>query len=170
MYADDTVLYVHAKNRQQAVNILIEVLVHVSDWLSNSDLHLNISKTVCMYFSQKLTVIPHPDVLVKGEKLKVVSDFKYLGVILDSKLTFQKNAKKVAKIIKFNLANFRHIRPCLIREAEQLFIHSIIFSHITYCFTSLSQASTTVLKSIESLYKQTLKYLIRGLIVIITAI
>ncbi len=30
------------------------------------------------------------------------------------------------------------------------------FSYITYCFTSWSQASTTVLKSIESLYKQTL--------------
>ncbi len=71
----------------------------VSDWLSNSYLHLNISKTVSMYFSQKPTVIPHPDVFVKGEKLKVVSDFKYLGVILDSRLTFQKHAKKVAKLL-----------------------------------------------------------------------
>lgn len=157
MYADDTVLYVHGKNKQQAANILTEVLVHVSDWLSNSYLHLNISKTVCMYFSQKPTVIPHPDVFVKGEKLKVVSDFKYLGIILDSQLTFQKHAKKVAKIIQFNLANFRHIRPCLTIEAAKLFMHSMTFSHITYCFTSWSQASTTVLKSIESLYKQTLE-------------
>ncbi len=79
-----------------------------------------------MYFSQKPTVIPH-DVFVKGEKLKVVSDFKYLGVILDSQLTFQKHTKKVAKIIKFNLANFRHIRPCLTIEAAKLFMHSMIF-------------------------------------------
>ncbi len=40
MYA---VLYVHAKNIQQAANMLTEVLVHVSDGLSNSYLHLNIS-------------------------------------------------------------------------------------------------------------------------------
>ncbi len=58
-------------------------------------------------------MIPHPDVFVKGDKLKVISDFKYLGDILDSQLTFQKHAKKVAKIITINLANFRHTRPCL---------------------------------------------------------
>ncbi len=29
MYADDTVLYVHAKNKKQAANILAEALVHV---------------------------------------------------------------------------------------------------------------------------------------------
>ncbi len=55
------------------------------------------------------------------------------------------------------MANFRHIRPCLTIEAAKLFMHSMIFSHFTYCFTSWSQASTTVLKSIESLYKQSLK-------------
>src|SRR4029434_3157980 len=37
--------------------------------------------------------------------------------------------------------------------------HAMIFSHISYCYTSWSQASTTTLKSIETLYKQTLKTL-----------
>ncbi len=45
MYADDRVLYVHA-TKQAANYYLTEALVHVSDWLSNSYLHLNISKTV----------------------------------------------------------------------------------------------------------------------------
>ncbi len=34
MYADDTIVYVHAKNKQQAANYLPEALVHVSYWLS----------------------------------------------------------------------------------------------------------------------------------------
>ena len=51
MYADDTVLYVHGKNKQQTVTKLTAALVHVSDWLTNSCLHLNTNKTVCMYFS-----------------------------------------------------------------------------------------------------------------------
>lgn len=71
-------------------------------------------------FSQKPTVIPHPDVFVKGEKLKVISDFKYLGVIIDSQLTFQ-------KVAKINLANFRHSRPCLTIEAAKLFMHNHFF-------------------------------------------
>ncbi len=35
----------------------------------------------------------------------------------------------------------------------------MIFSHITYCLTTWSQASNTSLKPILSLYKQTLKVL-----------
>ena len=52
MYADDTVLYVHAKSKEQAATKLTEALVHISDWLKRSCLHLNINKTVCMIFSQ----------------------------------------------------------------------------------------------------------------------
>ena len=38
-------------------------------------------------------------------------------------------------------------------------MHAMIFSHITYCFTTWSQTNLTTLKPIESLYKQTLKTL-----------
>ena len=33
MYADDTVLYVHAKSKKQATNKLTAAMVNVSDWL-----------------------------------------------------------------------------------------------------------------------------------------
>ena len=36
-------------------------------------------------------------------------------------------------------------------------MHTMILSHITYCFTTWSQSNQTTLKPIESLYKQTLK-------------
>ena len=158
MYADDTVLYTHAENKQLAADRLNEAMVHVSDWLRNSCLHLNTSKTVCMFFSRNST-LPDPDIVVNGNSIQVVSEFKYLGIILDSHLTFKKQVKKVTNTIKFNLANFRHIRPYLTIDAAKLFMHAMIFSHITYCFTTWSQTNTTNLKPIESLYKQTLKTL-----------
>uniref|UniRef100_A0AAR2J957 Reverse transcriptase domain-containing protein n=1 Tax=Pygocentrus nattereri TaxID=42514 RepID=A0AAR2J957_PYGNA len=161
MYADDTVLYVHAKNKQQAASELTAAMVLISDWLSNSCLYLNINKTVCMFFSQKLTEMIQADVLVRGEKLKLVSDTKYLGIILDSNLSFKNQVKKVINTVKLNLANFRHIRPYLTTEAAKLFMHAMIVSHITYCFTSWSQTSLSILKPIESLYKQALKILDR---------
>ena len=55
--------------------------------------------------------------------------------------------------------HFRHIRPYLTIDAAKLFMHAMIFSHITYCFTTWSQTNQTTLKPIESLYKQTLKTL-----------
>ena len=40
-----------------------------------------------------------------------------------------------------------------------MYTHSMVLSHITYCLSTWSHGSTTTLKPLESLYKQTLKIL-----------
>jgi hypothetical protein len=62
-----------------------------------------------MFLTKKTTDAPETDVYVSGEKLQVVSDFKYHGIIFDSNLSFKKQIKKVTQITKFNLANFQNI-------------------------------------------------------------
>lgn len=114
-----------------------------------------------MYFTKQTTVTYDPEVIVNQEKVRVVSDFKYLGIILDSQLSFKKHTKKVANVVKFNLANFKHIRSYLSMKAAKLFLHAMIFSHFSYCLTSWSQANKTILQPLESLYKQALKTLDR---------
>lgn len=69
MYVDDTVLYVLSTNRQHVVNKLTEAIVHVSKWLADSCLHLNIHKTVWMYFWKKTVDSTQRAVPVNGEKL-----------------------------------------------------------------------------------------------------
>ena len=73
-------------------------MVQVTKWLSDSCLHLNVKKTVCMFFTKRATDATEPDVYVSGEKFQVVSDFKYLGIILDSNLSFKKHVKKVIQV------------------------------------------------------------------------
>jgi hypothetical protein len=45
-----------------------------------------------MFFTKRATDATEPDVYVSGEKLHVVSDLKYLGIILDSNLSLKKKA------------------------------------------------------------------------------
>lgn len=47
-----------------------------------------------MYFKTKKKEEVRPDILVSGKKLQIVLDFKYLGVILGSHLTFEKHVQK----------------------------------------------------------------------------
>ena len=61
--------------------------------------------------------------------------------------------------VKFNLRNFRHIRNQLPLDAAKLYMHSMIFSHISYCITSWSQTGKTTLAPLQTLCKQTLKVL-----------
>ena len=89
-----------AKGRKvQGGRILSQGTVHVSQWMTNSCLHLNIDKTVCMYFSKKSSNSSQTAVLVNGENLKVVFNFRYHGVILDTNLTFKKHVKKVVNTV-----------------------------------------------------------------------
>ncbi len=87
MYADDTVVYTYAKIKEQAAIKLTAALNKVSDVI----LTLNVSKTVGMCFSIKKVDEHCPDILVKGEVINIVYHFKYLGMIMDSKLHFKKH-------------------------------------------------------------------------------
>ena len=112
-----------------------------------------------MYFTIRKKTTQEPDIFVKGERLKVVEDFKYLGVIVDSHLSFKKHIKKVNGRVKMNLVHFKIIRNQLTTEAAKLYFHSMILTHISYCLTTWSQANTTALSLIRKSYKKALKIL-----------
>lgn len=95
---------------------------------------------VC-FFNKSKICRAEPDVVVEEERLQVISDFKYLGVHINNSLTFK---------LHINLANFRYAHSCMSTKAAKKFLHSMIFSHITYCLTTWSQA--TLLSNQYSLY------------------
>ena len=162
MYADDTVIYVHAKTKAQAAAKRSDAMVHVHQWPADSQLYLNVKKTVCMFFSKSNTVsYCEPKVYVSGEVIQTVTHFKYLGIILDTTLSFKKQVRKVMQITKYNLANFRYIRNCLTTPVTKLYMTAMIIPHLTYCMTSWTQVNSTTLRPILSLHKQALKILDR---------
>ncbi len=93
-----------------------------------------------------------------GEKIEIV-EFTYLGLTLDSNLSFKKHVKNLVRTIKYSLINFRQIRQCLSTAIAKIFMHATIFSHLSYCLTCWGQAGETVIKPLKSLYKRTLKTL-----------
>ncbi len=128
MYADDAVIFIHGKAAKTIATNLTNALTKVQNWLNQTCLILNTKKTVVMMFTKKTmksnivksdckTSTKRPltksrsAVFLGGEELVLVTQFKYLGVILDSNLTFKKHIKKVTNVIKFNLQNYKQIRP-----------------------------------------------------------
>ncbi len=110
-----------------------------------------------MCFSLKNKALDVFKIKSDQKDIKVVSEFKYLVAIVDSKLKFDAHIKKMSTTIKTNLNCFRMIRPCISLKAAQVFMHAMILSHMTYCAIIWGQASQSVVKPVMSLYKQTLK-------------
>ena len=99
MYADDTVILAYGKSTEEVASKLTEALSLIANWLELSCLQLNISKTVAMFFSKNNKIIK-PEILISGERLQVVTEYKYLGLHVDSNLNFKTHIKKVSNRIK----------------------------------------------------------------------
>lgn len=128
MYADDTVILAHGRDRCEVAAKLTAAMAKIATWKSNGN---------------------QPDIFVNGEKIQTVSHFKYLGVTVDSQLSFKKHIKQVCNTVKFNLRNFRYIRNQLPLDAAKLYMHSMIFSHNLHTASQVG----------HKLEKQTLKVL-----------
>ena len=72
MYVDDTVIYVHGGSLTPAANDLTDAMVHVTAWLQQCCLPLNVSETVCMCLNKPNTSS------ASGEKLHIVSNFRFI--------------------------------------------------------------------------------------------
>ncbi len=59
-----------------------------------------------MFITKTKSLSVVPDVFVSGERLQVVSEYKYLSVLIDSKLSFKAQVKKFCNWVRFSLSNF----------------------------------------------------------------
>jgi len=98
-------------------------------------------------------------VFLGGEELESATQFLgslvYLGVILDSNITFKKHIQKVTNTIQFNLQNYKQIRSYITTDAAKFYLYCMIFSpiFIEYCFTVWSFAGVTALKPFKKAVK-----------------
>ena len=86
----------------QVANELTNSMGHGTARLKQFCLQLNASKTGCMFFTEinSSRVEPGSNVFVSGERLQVICEYKYLGVLIDSKLSYKAQVKfKKKKII-----------------------------------------------------------------------
>ena len=61
--------------------------------------------------------------------------------------------------MKLNFSNFSYRKNNITFEAARLYFDAMILAHMTYCITSWASACKTILKSLESTYKQAMKVL-----------
>ena len=80
MYADDAVIFTHAKTVQEASQSLTSALSRVQEWLIKSCLLLNPKKTVCMMFSKRQINMTRSNIFLNREELQIVYEFKYLAL------------------------------------------------------------------------------------------
>jgi hypothetical protein len=107
-FADDTIIKIFAKTIEELEIIANNKLRQVFQWSLDNKLTFNVSKSNCVLFTRNLKY-KAPEIAFNGDKLALNSNFKHLGVIIDSKLSWRAHSNHVkSKVLQFtnNLLRF----------------------------------------------------------------
>lgn len=92
LFADDTVIIISHHNMQHLSQLTNQVLATVHQWLLSNKLTLNLQKTTCMFFHKNKKHFDgetYPIVKLNDYQLTFTKSTKYLGFIIDYKLSFK---------------------------------------------------------------------------------
>ena len=152
LFADDTTIYNTHKDMRHLTWCIQEDLKTISDWFKANKLTLNIEKSVCMLFPNKMNNNCPEALCLEGYKLPFVSKTKFLGVIIDDKLSWTAHYQHVTLKIKRNLHMLRQSQNLLSLHAKKVLYFGHIFSHLTYCISTWGpMLQTSQLKQLQKL-------------------
>jgi ribonuclease HI len=88
LYVDDFCICYRSKQMHTIERQLQQVINNLQHWSNTNGFKFSKTKTKCMFFCNKRGVHPDPELFLNGSRIEVVPEFKFLGLIFDSKLTF----------------------------------------------------------------------------------
>ena len=101
MFADDTTLFHSSRILTQLINIINTELTNVVNWPNANRLSLNVDKTNFMVFRPKVKNQECPNIQINGSEIKEVSSAKFLGVIIDNKMSWAEHINHISrKVLK----------------------------------------------------------------------
>ncbi|KAJ1084062.1 hypothetical protein NDU88_004216 [Pleurodeles waltl] len=101
--ADDVAVVSQSFSDKEAAKSLEASLSKISGWYSDWQMSLNISKTTTTLFTRKQMKM-QPQICLNGEKIKWESSSSYLGVTLDSIISWRNNIEKTCQKATTKLA------------------------------------------------------------------
>ena len=108
LFADNTCLSLFDTNYGRLIRKFSYELIKFDNWMMANRVTLNVVKTAAMYFSKRFHDA-HSVLRIINKNLSFVEFTKYLGVFIDTKLTFTKHVETICKKISKNIGLLNRI-------------------------------------------------------------
>ena len=132
-------------------------LIKVAKWLESNKLTLNVDKSSFLLFRPPQKATHKITLKMDNEIIEQKKDCKYLGVIFDQHLTWDKHITyvntKLAKGLGLISKIRYYIQPCLLK----LIYFAFFQSHVNYALESWSGAHSTSLDKIRTSSKKAVR-------------
>ena len=176
LYADDTNVFVIDICRDAAIAKANIVLKRINDFMKSNLLHINLGKCCYMHFEPPKFVDPRtigtcarsreyirksdgPKVKLNGHVIEEVTSTKFLGVIIDSKLSWIPHIEMLYKKLKSATGILNQITKNIPVENFKSLYHALFESHMNYCLTIYGSAGKNHTEKLFRVQKHCLRIL-----------
>ena len=133
MYADDMVLVTSSQSLTDAIAANQRCLNRLSEWSILNRLCINTKKTKHMLIGPNRKIRDNRQVIrLHGAPIANVMSHRYLGVIIDSGLCFEKSLNDIVRKVNHRLFNFEKVRKFINRRAAITIYKSTILPSLEY--------------------------------------
>ena len=149
-----------------AITLLQNDLNSVYNWCDSNKLTINCKKTkYCLYGMRSIVLkarMLNINLSLNNQILEQVCSYKYLGLILDEHLTYNKHIKEMNKVISHKLYLMSKIRKYLTEQACIDIFKTMVLSVIEYCDIIYGGTSQGNLSTIDKLFYRGLRICLRN--------
>ena len=155
LFADDTNIYCETDTPDKLELTINKELKKLRNWLIVNRLSLNVDKTNFVIFhpynkppKQKITLKIHKNAISEKDHVK------YLGIIIDSTLTWGKHIDNLSTKLSKNIGLLYKIRPFVNMKLMKTLYYSLIYSHLNYAIEVWGSADNIHMNRILILQKK----------------
>uniref|UniRef100_A0A8C7TQY0 Reverse transcriptase domain-containing protein n=1 Tax=Oncorhynchus mykiss TaxID=8022 RepID=A0A8C7TQY0_ONCMY len=164
LYADDTILYTSGPSLDTVLTTLQASFNAIQLSFRGLQLLLNTSKTKCMLFNRSL---PAPTRLsnittLDGSDLEYVDNYKYLGVWLDCKLSFQTHIKHLQSKVKSRIGFLFRNKASFTHAAKHTLVKLTILPILDFGDVIYKIASNTLLNKLDAVYHSAIRFVTKA--------
>ena len=159
MYADDTSVLLNGRNIKDLIETLNIELQLLNIWLKANKLTVNVQKTYYLLFHRSRIKLndPLPNVCINMDNLNRTDCFKYLGVILDSKVSWIQHITYVKNKVSKGIDIMYKARKYLNKQSLINLYYSFIYPYLIYCIESWGNATDCHLNQLFLMQKRVVR-------------
>lgn len=126
MYADDTTAYVIQDSVDNVCIALQKTLEEIQQWCRKHKLTIHPEKTKVMILNRQKFTGPLPQLTVEEQNIEYASECECLGILIDNKLNWKPQAKKVSKTFGAKVKKIRTMNYLPKKFLEEIYFKTII--------------------------------------------
>ena len=156
LFADDTSVFFSHKNPDILLNTINTELVNIYDWICCNKLSLNVQKTHCMIFSNSISALSG-NVTLNNIKIDIVQSTKFLGLIIDNKLSWKQHTTNFCKLLSRNVGVINKIKCCFPSNILLNLYNTLILPYLNYGILAWGNSSRMYLDRILVIQKRIIR-------------